>query len=886
MSDATAALGSNVGVAWVSLRFSARGAAAQIRSQLAGETAGLGATLGNNVGKSMNKSFSSQLKGFGSTLTAAGKKLSTHLTLPIVAAAAESIHMAATFQASMTKVRTQAGASQKEVDKMSAAILRMGRHSQQGPEKLSEALYHLESLGLRGAKALRALRQSEDLANVSGADMEQTTSAIGAAWRSGIKGASSFSKTAATLNAIVGAGNMRMSDLLGALGTGILPAARSFGVSLKSVGGALATMTDEGVPAVDAATRLRMSLSLMGAPSKQAEGVLNGIGLTGTKLATAMRGPQGLLGAIQLLHDHMKGLSKVAQAQLISRAFGGGRSSGAITTLLNQLNVVGMKTKQVQGGISKFGASIAKQATTSSAKFAEFKSAVQDLGISIGNKLLPFFTSLTTKLTGLVNDFGGLSKGTQKWILILAGIAAAVGPLLMVLGSMAKGVSAIISIGKATRIFSAQMWILNAAMDANPVGIVLLAVEALGVAFVIAWTKSKTFRKIVEDVFTFIGHLAKHIFYDVVIPAVKFFWNIISTVFGNIIHAAATAFGWVPGLGGKLKAADAAFQRFRDGVNRALSGINDKHVNVNASLSLSPLTGAGKAARAKQLIYRATGGPVRGPGGPKGDKIPALLSDNEFVMRNEAVRKYGVGFMEAINAGRFANGGLAVRTHFPSLRGVPGDMLSWISKHVSINAMFGGGGSYSGGVRQWAPLVSRVLAMLGLPGSYLGMWLAQIGTESGGNPRAINLTDSNAAMGDPSRGLLQTIMSTFLAYAGPFRGLGIYNPLANVFAAINYAKHRYGALGMAGVIGHGHGYDGGGIARGLGLLPKYTPKPERVLSPKQTSAFERLVDAISGKGGNRGPSRMRVEFDPRTMEMWIRDLGRQEAHEEIRFATR
>jgi hypothetical protein len=67
----------------------------------------------------------------------------------------------------------------------------------------------------------------------------------------------------ATLNATVGAGNMRMDDLIGALGTGVLPAAKLPVSRLKDVGAALALMVDEGMHADAAATRLRMAFTLM-----------------------------------------------------------------------------------------------------------------------------------------------------------------------------------------------------------------------------------------------------------------------------------------------------------------------------------------------------------------------------------------------------------------------------------------------------------------------------------------------------------------------------------------------------------------------------------------------------------------------------------------------
>ena len=64
--------------------------------------------------------------------------------------------------------------------------------------------------------------------------------------------------------------------------------------------------------------------------------------------------------------------------------------------------------------------------------------------------------------------------------------------------------------------------------------------------------------------------------------------------------------------------------------------------------------------------------------------------------------------------------------------------------------------------------------------------------ESGGNPGSQNNWDSNAAKGTPSKGLMQTIPSTFGANAVPGYG-DIYNPIHNTAAAIRYAKGKYGA---------------------------------------------------------------------------------------------
>ncbi|TLG12428.1 DUF4226 domain-containing protein [Nocardia cyriacigeorgica] len=66
--------------------------------------------------------------------------------------------------------------------------------------------------------------------------------------------------------------------------------------------------------------------------------------------------------------------------------------------------------------------------------------------------------------------------------------------------------------------------------------------------------------------------------------------------------------------------------------------------------------------------------------------------------------------------------------------------------------------------------------------------------ESTNNPQAINLTDSNAAKGTPSKGLMQTIDGTFRQYALPGYN-DIWNPVHNIIASVRYSLDRYGSLG-------------------------------------------------------------------------------------------
>jgi TP901 family phage tail tape measure protein len=350
----------------------------------------------NRVGSSASRLE----RGFGK-LGKAAKGLSLALGVGLAAAAGEGLKKAVEFQSEMLKIQTQAGASAKDVKTLSAQVLELGKTAEQGPQQLSEALYHLKSVGMDNVSAMKALKTSSDLAAVGGSDLEATTNALAGAWRTGIRGAKNMTQAAQTLNATIGAGNMTMEDMVAALGTGILPTAKTFGLTLSQVGAALALFTDEGVDSASAATRLRMSISLLGAPSRAAEKQLDRIHLSGQKLGDAMRGPDGIIGAIRMLKAHLdaSGLSATQSAALLSHAFGGGKSSSAILSMVNNLDVLEQKQAQVNSSMGKYGPAVEAQRKTAAAQLKIIESNLEVVAIKAGNVLLPPFTSMVTYIT-------------------------------------------------------------------------------------------------------------------------------------------------------------------------------------------------------------------------------------------------------------------------------------------------------------------------------------------------------------------------------------------------------------------------------------------------------------------------------------------------------
>jgi TP901 family phage tail tape measure protein len=1226
------------------------------------------------------------------------------------AAAIEGAKKAAEFQSSMVKIQTQAGGTAKDVKVLSAAVLQLGTTTQQGPQQLSEALFHLKSVGMDNIMAMKSLKVASDLAAVGGANLEDTTNALAGAWRSGIKGAGTFQQAASTVNAVIGAGNMKMEDLVGAIGTGILPAAKTFGLSLKQVGAALALMTDEGIPADAAATRLKMSFSLLGAPSHAAEKVLKSIGLTGLQLANAMRSPGGLIAAIGLLKTHLdkSKLSASQQAAVLSHAFGGGRSSSAILTMINNLGVLKQKQDQVNNSTGKYAAAVANQRKTLAAQWAILISNVQVASIRLGNAVLPPLTTFVHYIVSTVmpatgrfthalesmipvgkieSGFKSISKGVGDFVKGFQGpkkhkakpldvhlpvqfgavaspvripkpvplpisFGAVAGPapkqlsaaqkmgeeirkaisggiaginwgslgsslgkgLASAIGWMAKNVNSLtkqlikalsnidwLGVGKSVGaaaipfvigfvnnllapLFSGSFWskhwsdVLLFVVSLIPIGKfagllgkvfekvpilkalvpmlkgldkiggaiwkpIWAAIKAVGRGLVDGFTKvmpeagaalergladlplrlavlgsrmigwgeramkglgngilagfhfvgdmigrliglvAKPFvrvqsqlivhgQEIVRGLLKGIGDAAKSVGgwlkSHLVTPVINWVKNLFgihspSTIFasigGNLIlgllrgvlDAAKGIGGWlrshvinpvakafvnaqawlitrgrqvVIGLfNGALLVAKTigswAMSHIINPFARAFVNAQAWLINRGRQTVTGLLSGAWLVAKtigswaynrviapfARAFVNAQSWLITRGRQAVTGllngiwqlaktigswawnhvinpfahafvDAQAWLITRGRQVISgllngawqlaksigswawNKVINPFAHQFVNAqswlishgqhiisgllngvINGMKGIAGWLKAHVWSPIVTGVKhlfgihspstvmaeiggnlikglikglidnnpadfihqifggvtssaGDALSWLVKHgdVALSSLghiassvwskvggffknlFGGGGNGGSGVKRWSGLVLQVLGMLHQSPGWLNTVLRRMNQESGGNPNAINLTDINAQHGDPSRGLMQTIGSTFNAYAGPLRGMGIYNPLANIYAGLNYAIHRYGSLSALNRPG---GYDSGGVARGTGYLPKYTVQPERVLSPRQTVAFERLVDVLDQQGGGGGATELHVYLDGSEITGRIRTQVRQ-----------
>jgi hypothetical protein len=337
-------------------------------------------------------------------------------------------------------------------------------------------------------------------------------------------------------------------------------------------------------------------------------------------------------------------------------------------------------------------------------------------------------------------------------------------------------------------------------------------------------------------------------------------------------------------------------------INNALPGL-ERAAGDNKALrrEIQDLINTEKAMRSENVNINVTGAGrwnVVGPGGPGHrvgatgmlvsggvpgqDSVPILAMPGEVLVPVPMVQSGAVDHLRGRIPG-FAQGGV-VGSH--TGHSIPG-LDKWVNSEntATINAMAssvasalingaaaaatGGGGA---GVARWAPDILRALAMLGQSSANLGAVEHRMNQESGGNPRAINLTDINAQMGDPSRGLMQTIGSTFEHYRSFLFPDDIYNPMANIYAGLNYALNAYPGRSLSSVMMQPGGYDEGGyLPPGLSLAYNGTGSPEPV--GKSAGGNNYTINVHVAPGGNLAEAgRVTVnairEFEKRSGKGW------------------
>ena len=416
--------------------------------------------------------------------------------LALAAAAVEGFKWSTEFNKQLEMVHTQAGATQKEVDSFKVSLLHLAESGQvtQMPKELAEGLYHLVSIGLRGKQALDALRIAAEGATVGNAHLEDTASALGAAWIVNVRGAGDLKNVMGILNATVGAGNLRMNELVESLGSGILPVAKVAHLSIQDIGAAMATLSDSGYSASSGMAQLGTALHFLYDPTTKARKALESIGLTQRQLFEELSGSGGLHGALALLKHGLESVGGPAeQAEKVGEILPGGRGK-VLLTLIEELERLENKKKQIIANSGQFDDAVKRSMEQPANKIAaawskfhavliEFGEAVEGPGTAAIAVMLVVLEELL-KLVLLLTDHGKLLVPVVlaiggAWLAYKLAIAAAAVATWAWDAAETAAIVALYGMDAALGVVTAAQWLFNVAMDANPIGLIVIAIAAV-----------------------------------------------------------------------------------------------------------------------------------------------------------------------------------------------------------------------------------------------------------------------------------------------------------------------------------------------------------------------------------------------------------------------
>ena len=512
--------------------------------------------------------------GFGSKLKMAA--------LGLGVAAIASIKMAGDFQEMTTQLVTGAGESDKNLGMIKSGILSLSVATNTSVKDLTSGLYMIESAGFHGAAGLTMLKAAAEGAKVGDANLADVANVLTSAINAYHLPASQAVSVTSELVATVASGKMHMQDLASSI-SNVLPVAASMHLSFAQVGGAMATMTMQGMSARRASMNLANMLRSMVSPTAAAAKEMQALGLNANTVSQNI-GRVGLTGTLQELQDailrntkggsvligDMKAMTPAAQA-LAQQIMAGTISTKALSTATDALNpqqaalvkafatsassATGLKQtydgamKAMVGGATGLNVAlllggqnmkafkdnvnaVATAARSGSRdvegwpkvigdfnfKLGQAGKAAEAVGYALGDALLPAATKVMSIIASL-----SIWLAQNQWAAIT--LAAVIGGTLSVVvgGKMVSSIQDAVEAFKslnlveyaqaaASKVAAAAQWLWNAAMDANPITIVIGAIVALIAIIVLVTMHCKAFRDFWIDSWHLIEHAAEGVF--------------------------------------------------------------------------------------------------------------------------------------------------------------------------------------------------------------------------------------------------------------------------------------------------------------------------------------------------------------------------------------
>lgn len=428
------------------------------------------------------KKGGSATKALGEGITDLGRAMTLGLTVPIVAAGGAATSVAASFDDAMSQVQGALGGASADMDGLRDLALQLGADTVFSATESAQAMVELAKGGLTEAQIKGgALAASMDLAAAG-----QLNLADAAATTVQMMGSFGLAAGDATriANALAGAANASsadVSDLTQAMSQCSAQASLA-GWSLEDTAAALALFADHGVKGSDAGTSLKTMLQRLAAPTDQAAEAIAAYGLN-------IRDSNGKMKDISGIADELTGklggLSDAERDAALQTIFGSDASRAA--AILMQSGSEGL-AKYIAATNDATAAETMANAQKGELSWAleNMGGAVESASIAFGTALAPAITAVAGVIGNVAEAFSSLPAGVQTGIAVVLALVAALGPLLMVIGSV---VAALPAISEGFAMLGGAL-----AIPLAPAAAVVAAIAAIAAAIYAAWTTSETFR--------------------------------------------------------------------------------------------------------------------------------------------------------------------------------------------------------------------------------------------------------------------------------------------------------------------------------------------------------------------------------------------------------
>ena len=464
----------------------------------------------------------------------AGKKMSV-LTGAIAAGGVVAVKTTATFESAMSQVQATMGVTKDSmsvvngesvnaIDTLNALAKEMGAKTAFSATECAQALNYLALAGYNTQQMCDTLPIVLNLA--AAGDMELATasdmvtdamSALGMGVDQAGKMVDQMSKTASTTNTSVSQ-----------LGEGIL----TIGATAKSIKGgtdelntALGILANNGIKGAEGGTHLRNIILSLQKPTDAAAAIMESLGVAVYDSEGNMRSLNDILTDLNISMEEMTSEEK-------TNAIGDIFNKTDLASVNALLANTGDTWSNLQQTIADSGGAAQQMADTQldnlNGQITILKSQIEGLLIQIGEKILPYIKKTVDGLSGVITWLSGLDSATQNMIMIILLIVAAIGPLLIFIGKMASGVSAII---KVVQILIPIVSSLNAVLAANPIILIVAGITALIAAIILLYNKCEWFRDGVNAIVGTIVDFAK----DVWEKISTFFTETIPNIFDTVI---------------------------------------------------------------------------------------------------------------------------------------------------------------------------------------------------------------------------------------------------------------------------------------------------------------------------------------------------------------